>query len=362
MRSFKSLVSIAGLLVAGAILMAACGSPVQTAVPPTAAATGPAGNGSDAAQQAVDALAATLNVDPLDVAVISVEAVQWPDSCLGVNLRDVMCAMHVVPGYKVVLEVHDQRYTYHTNEDGSSLVAVPYMILTWQEGGQCQTAEVNYDQGISYGPCNGTMQTATFADSTQLLDLAGFSQRFAPFSAETPVGNLTFFGSGSAATTPVEKRMLAEWGRVAVEEASGAQTGTTQGLIIAWHREGGVAGFCDDLSIYVSGKVTASSCKGAQATALGQYFLDPEQLQQLYTWFDTLKPFEMEQTDNATADALTIRLDFYGDGAQEASQADQQAMQSFAETIYVQISQEQGGAGASGALVAAGRGVGHTHE
>jgi hypothetical protein len=348
MKTFKPFALMSGVLLVGGLVLAACGATPPASTAPAATASMQVGSGGEAAQRALEALAQTLNVDPLDVAVVGIEPVQWPDTCLGVNLRDLQCAMQIVPGYKVVLEVHDQQYAYHASEDGSSLVAVPFMILTWKAGDQCQTADLNYDEGIRYGPCNGAMTTASFADSSQLLDLAGFSAKFGPFSAETSVGSLTFFGTGTEATTPVEQRMMSEWARVAAEEAAGAAAGTARGMAISWHREGGVAGYCSDLVVYVTGKVVATSCKGAQPQELGQYFLDAEQLQQLYEWTDTLKPFEMEQTDNATADALTIRVVFYGNGAQEASAADQQAIESFAADLFLQISQEQGASGRTG--------------
>ncbi|TLN24276.1 hypothetical protein FDZ74_03030, partial [bacterium] len=64
-----------------------------------------------AAVKARQALAAELDLaHDLLVSVLSVEEVEWPDSCLGVSQKDVMCAQVITPGYRVVLEYAGKRY------------------------------------------------------------------------------------------------------------------------------------------------------------------------------------------------------------------------------------------------------------
>jgi hypothetical protein len=229
--------SVLALLVVG-VLLAACGGAATPTTPPpiVTATTGPGDVGTVAAQKAAEALAAQLNLDPLDVAVISVEAVQWPDGCLGIHLPGQACAMHVVDGYKVVLEAGGYTYDYRTNADGS--MAVPALALTW-------------------------------------------------------------------------------------------------------HREGGVAGFCDDLVLDQSGAAVAMSCASGMPQEAGRATLNAEQALQLHTWLASLRPFELDQTDNATADAMTIQLSFDGRGGTTASDADKQAIEAFAAELYAQISQGQ---------------------
>ncbi len=66
-------------------------------------------------------LAQRLNVDPDTITLVSVEHVDWPNGCLGIQQPGVMCAMVITPGYKVVLEADGKQYEYHTNEDGSTV-------------------------------------------------------------------------------------------------------------------------------------------------------------------------------------------------------------------------------------------------
>jgi len=64
-------------------------------------------------------LAQRLPIDIDTIKLVSVEAVDWPDACMGIQTPGVMCAMVITAGYKVVLEANGKQYEYHTNESGS---------------------------------------------------------------------------------------------------------------------------------------------------------------------------------------------------------------------------------------------------
>jgi len=78
--------------------------------------------GSAVESAAVQTLAETLGVSADTISVVSSEAVEWPDSCLGVSDPEVMCASVITPGFLVLLEADGQSYELHTNEDGSVVV------------------------------------------------------------------------------------------------------------------------------------------------------------------------------------------------------------------------------------------------
>jgi hypothetical protein len=64
-------------------------------------------------------LARRLGLSPGEIAVTSVEAVEWPDASLGCPQPDMTYAQVITPGYLIVLEAAGQTYEYHTNEDSS---------------------------------------------------------------------------------------------------------------------------------------------------------------------------------------------------------------------------------------------------
>jgi len=109
-------------------------------------------------------------------------------------------------------------------------------------------------------------------------------------------------------------------------------------MALAWHREGGSAGFCDDLAVYVTGDVFASSCRGEQPQNLGRGRLTAVQLEQLYAWMDGLKNFELEEIHPATADAAKMRVVFSGTGSTDATDADKHAIEDFAAYLFKEFS------------------------
>jgi 7,8-dihydropterin-6-yl-methyl-4-(beta-D-ribofuranosyl)aminobenzene 5'-phosphate synthase len=102
-------------------------------------------------------------------------------------------------------------------------------------------------------------------------------------------------------------------------------------VLLTWHREGGIAGFCDDLVVYADGQVAISLCKDSQPKAPKS--LSSEQMEQLRRWVETYQSFEFEQRDEAVADGMAIRMTFAGKGSQEATKADKQAMLAFAAAL-----------------------------
>ena len=69
-------------------------------------------------------LASALGVDVDAIVVVSTEAVDWPDACLGAAEPGTVCAQVITPGFKIVLKSGGEQYEYHTDE-GSRAVLVP---------------------------------------------------------------------------------------------------------------------------------------------------------------------------------------------------------------------------------------------
>lgn len=110
-------------------------------------------------------------------------------------------------------------------------------------------------------------------------------------------------------------------------------------IVLSWHREGGLAGFCDELTVTAGGEVTASSCMAREGGVVASAQLDAVQQAQLDEWVGTLEPFEVEQTDDAVADAMTVGLTFKGRGSDAPNPAAQQALLDFASTLYTALAQ-----------------------
>ena len=187
---------------------------------------------------------------------------------------------------------------------------------------------------MTFGACNGASKQVPFTSEDLQADLAYYTSVYASFDAATPAGTLRFIGAGPAVATPAEQRMMAEWAGLVAQEAAMSRSDASWGLALTWHREGGFAGFCDDLAIYVTGNGLPSTCQTEPPTTLGKRWLTADQTGQLFAWSDALASFETGQKDPASADAMTIQLNFTGSGVGEPTDEDQQALLDFAAQIF----------------------------
>jgi len=114
-----------------AALLGACAAPVIPAAPspqPAPTTTGQGGMDTLPVARAKSFLADKLNINKETIKLVDIQSVQWPDTCLGVQTTGVMCAFHVVDGYRITLSANGQTYEEHSNLDGSQIVLVPEMI------------------------------------------------------------------------------------------------------------------------------------------------------------------------------------------------------------------------------------------
>lgn len=306
------------------------------------------GEENPAAQAARQSLAHELGLNPYVVLLESSTSIQWPDGCLGIYKTGQMCTQQITPGFVIILSALGKLYQFNTDENGAQVSAVPGLaapvndlVLTWHTDGQCQTAMLRPEASVTSGPCNGQLMTYTFSSDTPqaVQDLITFAATYAPVYAETPAGQLNFHGTGSQTASVAEQRMLAEWAHWVIDAAVAGRTSATDRLALAWHREGGIAAFCDDLAVYTTGFAQATACKGNQPQAFGRRRLTANQLAQLYQWVDNLHSFNLQQANSPRAsDTMTITLLFNGNGSQTANENEKQAIKTFAGQLYVQFS------------------------
>jgi hypothetical protein len=120
---FKPSYLLIGCLSLG-IVLSAC-SPGSPALP-TPLATA-AGTGLDQAEQpeyvraAIQALATARGFQLNEISVVSVEAVEWSDACLGLGGPAESCAQVITPGYRIFLKVGEAEFELHTDATGQSV-------------------------------------------------------------------------------------------------------------------------------------------------------------------------------------------------------------------------------------------------
>lgn len=294
--------------------------------------------------EVLKSLAAKLGVDTNMLQTLRVERMEWSDACLGVRAPKEVCAQVITPGYLVELQANGKSYVYHTDETGQKVVLAEFPLpetgsapLVWSEIDElgCQLLVVDTNQ-VTFGPCEGNLTTIPFPLDLNNSDLGKFIEQFGSFEVDVAGGKLKFQGQGTETATPAQQRMIAEWARLTRQITETGRFDPEMGRVILWHREGGIAGFCDDLSLYITGMAVASSCKGNQPAGPEPIFLGAEDLEQFYEWVDGTKPFQLEQKDPATADAMTVTLEFEGQGEEEATEDVKQDLLDFTARVYQQ--------------------------
>lgn len=232
----KALLSILLLI----FLVAACSPAAQATEEPTVDQEPTSRPGSEeltpAERAAVETLSRNLGVPADEITVVSTEAVEWPDACVGIEGREQSCAQVVTPGFQIILEANGKEVAYRTNEDGTVI-----------------------------GPA-----------------------------------------------TPA----------------------------ISWKREGGIVGFCDYMTIYLSGEVQANSCKPGRFIE-GRLIdmLTEEEMAQLYEWLSTVGDASIDASDpEGVADRMVITLTMMGTGSRQSlSQADEQALLNLMQEVHQRL-------------------------
>lgn len=185
------------------------------------------------ARAAITALSRNWGLPADQITLVSTEAVDWSDSCFGVQEEGLDCTQSITPGFRVILEGDGKQVEYRTNADGSQI------------------------------------RPAT--------------------------------------------------------------------IVLTWKREGGIAGFCDYMTVYLSGEVHRSSCTGGQYAE--EYLIDllsAEESAQLNDWVLTYGQVDIDASDpEGVSDRMVIELTFSGTGSdQTVTTSDRQELLNFAQGLY----------------------------
>lgn len=115
------------------------------------------------------------------------------------------------------------------------------------------------------------------------------------------------------------------------EPAKGDEEGLeTVGGGFEWRREGGIAGFCDVVTVY-AGTATVATCRTDPPEILADVTLTNDQSQQVLTWLEELAPFEHEQSNGpGVADSMAVVITFEGQGDNEPTDEVLAAMEALA--------------------------------
>lgn len=287
----------------------------------------------DAVQLARESLATQWKVDPKEITLLSFSATQWPDSCLGVEEPDKMCAQVITPGYDARFWFFGRVYIFHTDETGKNIVlfqnpesepGMENVLMVLDENVESCVSSMFSDHSITTGPCGGEMISHHFIFERRPIEINWYADTYAPFEFITASGKLRFEGRGSQAANPAEQESIYKWAVVAKKEAISAQYSADTGLLAVINQSGGLAGICTHSMINQNGWVLTVSCKGNEQNPSWSH-LTGDQLTDLFALSSRLGKVSTEicVPENAV-DGLIYKVQFYGAGTEQPSQADYQ--------------------------------------
>ncbi len=121
-----------------------------------------------------------------------------------------------------------------------------------------------------------------------------------------------------------------------VEQAASALP-TPAPVVMQFHRQGGIAGLCDDVAVHADGIIEYHTCGQAVHTAM----LTQDEQKDLANRIDELGGFTYKQEDNPGGpDNLVRELQFGGQGSTTATDEQKQMMLGWLEGIYSELAQQ----------------------
>lgn len=276
-----------------------------------------------AQRAAITALSGHLNLPVDKITLVSTETVTWPDGCLGIVRMGVMCTQAEVPGFKIILEANGQKYEFHTNQDGS--------VAQLAEGAQAA----------------GVVEQMVIK---QLAANLGLQESDISVVSNTDVE----FGDAclGVAMEGVLCAQVVTPGHIIVLEAKGMQYEyhtSADGsrvqpatLALIWKREGGIAGFCDTMTVFRSGEVYTSQCKSQSEGRMGTFanLLASDEQSQFMDWTARFGEANLDASDpKGVTDRMVVMLNFWGNGNKQPTESEKQALFEFAQNLYQKVNQ-----------------------
>lgn len=188
-------------------------------------------------------------------------------------------------------------------------------------------------------------QFAAITALSQNLDLS--ADEITPVSMETvdwPDGCLGVHEEGlncTQAITPGFRMILEANGREVEYHTNEDGTYIRPATVaLTWKREGGIAGFCDFMTVYLSGEVHGSSCN--QGQYVEQRLIDvlsKEEIAKLDEWMKNFGNISIDVSNpKGVSDRMVVILILIGTGSEQTlSNANQQELLKFAQDLHQRL-------------------------
>lgn len=191
---------------------------------------------------------------------------------------------------------------------------------------QCGQLSLDADGQATFGPCAEADATQSLGE-THMHVWTDLQAQLASFEAETANGMLTLHGTGDA-TGDAWQRAAAAWARLLYSEFSSGGVSATGPTAMSWHLgETADADLCQHLTVLSYGYVYAQTipCAGGPAQESVGGWLTGDELETFDNWLYGYAP--VYAGDNY----------LNGVGTQEATEAETDQMDAWAQSVYARL-------------------------
>ncbi len=107
-----------------------------------------------------------------------------------------------------------------------------------------------------------------------------------------------------------------------------------QNVLLHWTRTGGIAGFCNTLTIYQGGGVRAINCEGGVVRQVIHKQMPPGQVQILQNWVNQYNSLSLHHTTPAPLHNEIVSLQFGGTGSQSFDPQQMRSLFDYAASVF----------------------------
>jgi hypothetical protein len=118
------------------------------------------------------------------------------------------------------------------------------------------------------------------------------------------------------------------------EDGSRIQPAT---LALTWKREGGIAGFCDSMTVFLSGEVYGNQCKSQPNGTMGIFanLLSATEQKQFTGWVSEFGQVDLDASDpEGVSDRMVVTLVLFGNGRKQPTEVEKEALFDWAQGLF----------------------------
>ena len=111
-------------------------------------------------------------------------------------------------------------------------------------------------------------------------------------------------------------------------------------LALTWKREGGIAGFCDNMTVFLSGEIYGNQCRSEPDGTMDTFanLFSASDRKQLDAWARQFGEVTLDASDpKGVSDRMEVTLVLYGLGSGKPGKAEQQALFTWAQSLFQKL-------------------------